>query len=68
MGKTFRKDDREDKEVRDGERTSHHYEKECGPVKVHQRRSVRKDSRKALRTGNYDSLPTYVKTGGWESN
>ena len=68
MARTYRKDRKMNKPIRDGERNSAYYESEDGDIRERQLRSVRHATRQNLRNGQYDDLPVYRKTGGWESN
>lgn len=68
MAHTYRKDDRESKIVRDGKRTSHFWRKECKGVRTNHARNTRHETKRALEQEDYDNLPRYPHTSGWETN
>lgn len=68
MAHTYRRDDRKGKIVRDGEHNSHYWRKECKGVRVRHARDTRHATRQAIQKGDYDDLPDYPHTGGWETH
>jgi hypothetical protein len=68
VARTYRRDDREGTAVRDGKRTSHYWRKECKEVRVRHARDTRHETRQAIHQGDFDSLPDYPHTSGWETN
>lgn len=68
MARTYRKDAKKNKDVNDGEYVSTYYQKECKEVRVRSARDIRHDTKRALYEGEYDSLPEYQKTSGWETH
>ena len=68
MARTYRKDHRESKAIRDGDRNSCYYRKENKEIRVRHARDVRHTTRQALHQEDYDDLPDYPHTSGWETN
>ena len=67
MARTYRRDDRRNKMIRDGEDNDHRMSKENSGVRTRHARTVRHHTRQALQMGKYDELPFYPHTSGWET-
>ena len=68
MGKTYRADSKESKMVHDGVKTSTYYRRESKEVRIHHARDVRRETKHALRDGEFELLPNYPHTSGWETH
>jgi len=68
VARTYRNDDREGKAIRDGERNSHYWRKECKGVRVRHARDTRHATKHAIRQEDFDNLPNYQHTSGWETH
>jgi len=68
MAKTYRFDSKESKMLRDGEKTSEYLSQESKYVRKRNIRDIRRETKHKLREANYDLLPIYPHTCGWETH
>ena len=67
MARTYRKDAKKRKQIKDGEVHSLYYRREDGVIRKLSRQKFRAKSKQALRDGE-EELPTFKGTQGWKSH
>ena len=67
MARTYRRDDREGRTIRDGDDNMHYYRKEIKEIRVRHARDTRHHTKQSIREGDFENLPDYPHTGGRES-
>jgi hypothetical protein len=67
VSRTYRKDAKKRKQIKDGEVHSLYYRREVGSARKLSRQKFRAKSKQALRNGE-EELPTFKGTQGWESH